>query len=296
MNLWNVYNRIVNVGPHRRRYHFTEINGLSWAYRKILNLSVLQELNFYSDHGRDYAMQFDEHEINHNSDTHVMWWKKRADYYQKLFPTRSSIVLHRSNPLAQLIHDRDECIDQLIKPKKFGLIYFFPHANEQIAYRTDIKKNLTRIRDLHTDMGPVVACLHYVDINNGLGNLLTEHGIPWISNGHNENYNFGKKMISNFSGFEYAYSEFPGTELFYCHLLGVKYFTDGNRGVFRSEKDHGSKRNFDTKNEIEVYNRETKLFSFDKLDSMADQKMLFVREFMGLDAGRLKKEDLARVE
>lgn len=195
----------------------TEANGLGPAYRTWLGLPDGLPLPFYGDHGVCYLGRLDASERSSRPRIHTTWGRSREAQLRR-DPAGKTIV---RIPCPWIMYRRLLGIER--RPDARGTLIFMPHSLPNTELELALEDYVGRVVGDPRFPAPHTLVVHPHDMAKGLGERLESSG--W--NVHCFGSSHEPAFIANFyaaaSRHTHAVSCRPGSELHYCHELGLVY-------------------------------------------------------------------------
>jgi hypothetical protein len=185
----------------------------------------------YSDHGITYEGPLAKHERENEFRYHFLWSDRRAAYARN--DTSGKRVLHIPHPYITL----RETLFPLPASDRQGLLVFWPHTTSAVYYEESyVKDYLSFLDSVRPDYSDVNVCIAYNDLQQPwLADI--EDRYPVVTAGNSMDLQFPERLFELIDRYEFATSPTVGSQLFYCHLLGVKYFIAGPEPEYTNQGD-----------------------------------------------------------
>lgn len=256
-----------------------EVYSLGATLRRVLGLGWREKLSLGSDHGVSLSVEPGEADLRLQTDLHVTWSSWRA---KMVFPD-GRLVLRAQHPWVPYRKLKGYSLSGSVK----GTIVFVPHSVPGLEQENfSLEEFLKTLDLLPTKLRPFTLCLQFHDATLEASLKIAKTGYRFVTVGNSLSPSYADQFYSLIQNFEYATSPSIGSQLFYCHELGVKYF------LFDPEKKFQRRLrptagvplpNFDIKQEIED------AFSFIHMEQSSWAKDSVVAAGLSLD---LDAEDL----
>jgi hypothetical protein len=221
-NFLNKYEKKLPYNGNFEIYWPVEKYSLGRCYREWLNLPSWLPLPFNGDHGVCESGILSSDEIVTKTNVFLTWTKERYEVLKKKYKKK---ILHVPHPWITFRR-----IYNLKKNKNSkGTLIFLAHSTfgvETTKYNYD--KYFAELKTLPTNYHPLVICMHYQDIKKNYHLNYSKYNLPIISIGDWNSHYFVERFYSMISKFNFATSNFGGSELFFCEEFGVKYFIKGD--------------------------------------------------------------------
>lgn len=199
----------------------TELYSFGRCYREWLGWPRWLPIPSYGDHGVALSGTADQHETDNPARIYLTWSKHRENIFDHTSNKQVFRILH-----PWINYRRSMNISQTDRPT--GTIVFHAHSNAGIdIVDYDFASYFEQLRALPEDYHPIVICLHMHDINKGYHTELRHYGFQIVTAGNTSSPFFVDRFYEMIRSFRYATSNKPGSELFYCEELGVRYFVYG---------------------------------------------------------------------
>jgi len=212
-------------------YWPAELYSFGRCYREWLGMPSWFPLPIYGDHGVALAGEFSPHEVNSKPKVYLTWNEERAESLKKIAKKR---ILHCPHPW--ILFRRKYGLKK--KSNARGTLVFLSHTNDGIEISDySLDHYLEELRSLPDSYKPLVFCIHRHDVDKKYHLKLRKYGFPLVSCGDTCSPYFVERFYSIISHFQYATSNFLGSQLFYCEEFGVAYFLKGDEPVFINYSD-----------------------------------------------------------
>ncbi len=269
-------------------YWPVEIYSFGKCYREWLGLPNWFPLPLYGDHGVFLYEKLSKHEESAKPNVHLTWFSDRSKSIQK---NSTKKIINIPHPW--ILYRRRHNISKRENAK--GTLIFYSHSNEKIELLNyDWDKYFNDLKNLPNKYHPLYICMHKHDISKKVHRNLRKYGIPILSAGETSSSLFVDRFYDLVSRFNYATSNFGGSDLFLCEELGLEYFIFGEKPVYHNFGDLdfplGEMKPLDNigkEASLKKYN----LFRIDSSSSKME-RTIFVSNVMGLNVDEAK----ARVE
>ncbi|ASP46639.1 hypothetical protein [Cognaticolwellia beringensis] len=262
----------------------TEIYSFGKCYREIFNWPWYLPIPLYGDHGVCLLSYFEPHEEKNGASYHFSWFTKRVSSLKNNEGNKS--IIHITHPW--VLYRRKKELN--LEDKSEGTIVFYTHTNDGIELDNfDDDKYFNELSALPAEFHPIRICLHQHDINKGYHKRLRKYGFPILTFGLTTSPFFVDRFYDVLTKTKYATSAHGGSDLFYCHELGVKYFILGKEpkltNIGHKEKPLGELYTSSCNLYRSTEDIKRKLFSVSEINNIElDQdRDKFVREVLGLD-------------
>lgn len=170
-------------------------------------------------------------------------------------------------------------------PRRAGTLVFLPHTTASVSYDVgSVRPYLDQLAQLGTRFLPLVVMVHPNDVRPELLSLLRGAGLPVVTAGHMWSEAFVDRFYDLVDLFEFATSSSGGSELFYCHEFGVKYFLHGDPPRYVNTGDPNLP--LGERQPLDVLERKNFLLKRKLFGTCEDQegKDDFVIDLLGLDS------------
>ncbi len=264
---------IARLRKPAKRFWTWEVYSLGAALRRVFNLGWRQPLCFGSDHGVSLATAPSDIEEGMGPAPYVTWssWRASLKFSDSRLVYR---VQHPWVPFRKLK-------GYSMSPKAHGTLVFVPHSVPGLNYEQfDLESFIAMVNRLPDVFHPLTFCLQFHDANVRSAILIAKSGAKVVTLGNSLSLSFVDRFYSLVRGYEYATSPSAGSQLFYCHELGVKYFLFDPEKKFqrRLEPTEGLVLPND-----EIVQRIEEAFDFSNISTHQRQRNLIVDEGLGLD-------------
>lgn len=264
-------------------YWTTELYSFGKCYRELMGFPKFLPLPFYGDHGVCLNSYFEPHEAKSKCKHHVTWFDER---YNSLCSddSHNKSIIHMPHPWVKYRHMKDIQLDSDRK----GTLVFYAHTNngiEMVDYDDD--DYFAKLSRLPDEFHPITICIHQHDIKKGTHLKLRKYGLSIITFGLTSSIYFVDRFYDVVTKFKYATSSFGGSELYYCHELGLKYFILGKEpnlvNISHIAKPKGSLSENKCYLAKKTDNLKRELFSYDNLNGSDLEKDNLVSHILGMD-------------
>lgn len=165
-------------------------------------------------------------------------------------------------------------------PNANGTIVFPTHSTHFISVEQDWIDYIKKLKELPAKYQPVSACLYFMDVQKDLHKIFEENGIETFCAGTWLDDKFVDNFYDIIKNFRYASSPSPGSHLFYCVELGLKFFIYGNEPEYLNFLDENSPvGKYNLKNNIQIEKVKNKYF-IENIDREYDKNL--IEEELGL--------------
>ena len=144
---------------------------------------------------------------------------KTCDYY------RCSFLIQRESKKYKLNNDA------------IGTIAFPLHSTNIIKSVYNIDKYCDDLLSLPLEFYPIAVCLHFDDINDGIGDLYRAKGFEVFTAGNKFDSNFIDNLYGILSKYKYMTSNGVGINLFIAIDLGMPFFIHGDPSTMYNTGD-----------------------------------------------------------
>ncbi|MEH6518711.1 MAG: hypothetical protein V7742_18690 [Halioglobus sp.] len=219
------------ISPLPPLYWTTEHYSFGKCYRSWLDWPEILPIPVYGDHGVCTHAKLFPHEVNNRSQHHLTWTRERFEQAKK---SSDKLLLRIQHPWIIYRHQAGIKLNDRAK----GTLVFISHSTPDIdIVGSDYAKYFEDLQSLEDSYHPLVYCLHMHEINKGLHHKLLDRGLTVVTAGKVDSPFFVDRFYDIISKFEFATSNFGGSELFYCHELGLKYFIRGAPPTYINKAD-----------------------------------------------------------
>lgn len=259
-----------------------ELYSFGRLYRDHLKWPDILPLFWTSDHGVQFETSFENHEKK--GFLHVTWNEWR---FIALSHSESKRIIQMKHPY---IDWRKRKGLELEVESKGKLVWFFSHSLPNLTVDFDLKIVKERIKYFKDNYKEVAVCLHMHDVNKGLHEFFINQGVVVVSAGNTSSVKFVERLYDILCKFEYVCSNKFGSELFYAHELGCKYFTFDTSVKYKGFQESS---NDEVRNEI--LNKIENLWSLQNLYEKIDEKNEIVTKALSLYIDNTKKFNLKTI-
>ena len=280
--LENYENRL----PYKSGYKMywpVENYSLGRCYREWLNLPSWFPLPFNGDHGINESTELTKSEIATKTNVYVTWSRDRFNSLKNKYKKK---ILHVPHPW--VMFRRSYGLKK--KENSKGTVIFLKHGTfglETLKY--NYKKYFSELRMLPKEYHPLVLCLHCHDVKTNVHTYIREHGLPMISVGDWNSPYFVERFYSIISRFNFATSNYGGSELFFCEEFGLNYFIKGDSTNFFNTQNEGLPYGLIKGNNLNSDLEKKKFLLFKEFPPKKNgEKKIFVDITLGLDLNENK--------
>lgn len=258
----------------------TETYGTGKGLRRWIGWPDALPLPISCDHGVALCGALLKHERDFAGRVHLVWGADRERVARNL---SSKTIVRVPHPW---ITYREHIKPQRSADRR-GTLVFYPHTTASVAYAREYHATyLDQLKQLGDRFGPLVVTLHMNDVRPEVVAAIRAAGFPIVTAGATWSHRFVDRFYDLIDRFEFATSSSGGSELFYCHEFGLKYFLHGEPPRYFNTTDPnlpvGERRPLDLV-EQKNWSLKRKLFgSAERLE--VDGKDDFVMRLLGLDA------------
>lgn len=256
-----------------------EVYALGATLRHVLGIGWSPKLAVGADHGIGFGTEPSEVELGLKTGLYLTWSSWRS---QLAFPDNRKVVRvqHPWVPYRKMKR-------YFLSHEAQGTIVFVPHSVPGLSYEDfNLDSFLENLDLLPSKLRPFTLCLQFHDASLESALKIAKAGHRFVTVGNSLSPSYADRFYALIRNFEYATSPSIGSQLFYCHELGNKYFLfDPDKRFQRKLKPTAGipLPNLSVFKEIEV------AFAFSNLDKGSRAKDLLVAAGLGLD---LKTRDL----
>ena len=194
-----------------------EVYGLGRSLKDIQGISQREVLRSGSDHGVAFEVEPLEAEEAIPAKVHFTWSIWRTNL--RFLDGRQIVRIQHPWIAFRKKHG--------IWPRETvsGTLVFVPHGD--FTYESeyfDIDAYVKFLSLLPQEFHPFVFCLHAHDIKEDYGRKIHKLGFSVVTVGNSLHPRYVRRFYGILKNFKYATSTRIGSQLFYCHEFGVKYF------------------------------------------------------------------------
>lgn len=194
-----------------------EVYSLGATLRRVFGLGWVKALHVGSDHGISLATEPAEADLRLQTGLHVTWSSWRA---KMVFPD-GRLVLRAQHPWVLFRKIRGYSLSGKAK----GTLVFVPHSVPGLEYEEfSLEEFLKTLDLLPKKLRPFTLCLQFHDATLEASLKIAKTGYRFVTLGNSLSPSYADRFYSLIQNFEYATSPSIGSQLFYCHEMGVKYF------------------------------------------------------------------------
>jgi hypothetical protein len=257
-----------------------ELYGLGYSLKHVQGISQRRRISTSSDHGISFYIDPFSEESAIPANTHVTWSKWRTSLQ---FPDGRKVIRVR-HPWIEYRKMHGFSLSR----KASGTLVFVPHSFPGLSSEFQILNYLKLVSSLPKDFHPLVFCLQMHDVKKDLVHAIHNKGYSVVTVGNSLHPRYVHRFYGLLKNFEFATSPTVGSQLFYAHEFGVKYF------LFDPENEFQRRLNFESPRQIhnDVIKRIENAFQLQNLFDQPAEKNYLVSEALGLDCEGLNLSDL----
>jgi hypothetical protein len=264
---------LVKLRAPDKKFWIWEVYGLGATLRQVLDIGWGPHLRAGSDHGIGLATEPSHADQMMKTDIHITWSSWRA---KMKFPD-GRLVLRTQHPWVPY----RKLKGYHLSPHAQGTIVFVPHSVPGLDYEEfDLDAYLETLKTLPENFHPLTLCLQFHDASVEAACKVARAGFRAVSAGNSLSPSYADRFYSLIRTHEYATSPSIGSQLFYCHELGVKYFLfDPDKKFQRKLKPTDG---LPLPN-LELVQRIEAAFDFESVGNQLQEKNSIVIDGLGLD-------------
>jgi hypothetical protein len=267
------FEHLLRVRTPDKEFWTWEVYALGAALRRVLNLRWNTRLRAGSDHGINLGTEPGDSDKKLNTDIHVTWslWRAKME-----FPD-ARLVLRAQHPWVPYRKSKG----YKLLPQARGTIVFVPHTVPGLDYEEfNIEDFLATLKSLPEKFQPLTLCLQFHDASIEAVVKIAKAGYRSVTAGNSLSLAYADRFYSLIREHEYATSPSIGSQLFYCHELGLKYFLfDPGKKFQRKLKP----TNGVPSPNLELVKRIEGAFDFASMGSRLRERNTIVEDGLGLD-------------
>lgn len=274
------------ASPHRRDQAYSR----GYILRKVTNYAWPRPLKIYVEHGVE-SLEIDRYEEKINPTAFIVYNEEKAKSLQRLgknaFCVRDPFT-YTVNPYFLKYPFYVAANEIEVIPNSF--LYFYGHSTPEISdanssdYYTDFLIELAKDYDVFT------VCLHFHDVQKGIGKLLSVKGLNWTYIRKHPRAVFSNafyKMVLSYSAFG---SNLPGAYLYYLANLRRQFTLYDLKPAFVNVSDHNHPDGANITLDKSRYNEAYEIFSESSAYTIQD-KFEYSKLFLGgCDASPIQDE------
>ena len=249
--------------------------------KKFLMWPSWLPLPAYISHGVAISPYFDRHELNNNFLVNLHYGER--PYWQIKSPFKVFFQI----PHPYLILHRE--MFSLPSPGRKGLLVFWPHTTPSLQYeKSYVSEYLEFLCSIEPNFDRVDVCIASNDLSQPWLDLISEK-FNIVTAGSSLQPEFPEKLFALIDSYQYATGPEGGSELFYCHIMGVNYFVDGPISPYFNSGDENIVPGWYTSESYaglhkyeQSYQKE--LFSYPNLHKLYREKTAYVKKHLGFNA------------
>jgi hypothetical protein len=264
---------LVRLRTPDREFWTWEVYGLGSTLRRVLEIGWGPRLIAGSDHGISLGTEPSHADQLLKTNFHITWSSWRAE--MKFSDDRR--VIRAQHPWVPYRNIMGYNLSSQAK----GTIAFVPHSVPGLEYEEfNLDAYLETLRCLPQNHQPLTLCLQFHDASVEAVLKISKAGFRAVTAGNSLSPSYADRFYSLIRKFEYATSPSIGSQLFYCHELGVKYF------LFDPDKKFQRKlqpTNGVPLPNLELVQRIESAFDFESMGSRLQERDSIVNDGLGLD-------------
>jgi len=258
--------------PDRQFWNW-EVYSLGSSLRRIAGISWYRRIPLSSDHGIALANEPSKAEEELGAPCHVTWssWREKLNFSDKRQVLR---IQHPWIPYRKLR-------GYTLAPHAKGTLVFVPHSVPGLDFEAfDLEAFVETMGLLPAEMKPLTFCLQFHDANLSSALTISRAGHRFVSVGNSLSPSYADRFYRTIRPYKYATSPNIGSQLFYCHEFGLKYFLFDPEKLFQRKLRPVA--GVPAPN-AEVISKIQNAFAFVNLNSHNQEREAIVRDGLGLD-------------
>jgi hypothetical protein len=205
-----------------------EVYGLGHSLKDVLGIAQRKKICAGSDHGITFDVAPIAAEVAIPARIHVTWSKWRTSLE---FPDNREVIRIQHPWIA---FRKKHAISR--SKNATGTLVFVPHSVPGSKSYFDLKGYVNFLSLLPQEFHPLVFCLHMHDVERKTIRHIQKEGFSVVTTGSSLHPRYIRRFYGILKNFKYATSSSIGSQLFYCHEFGIKYFLYDHKSKFqRSE-------------------------------------------------------------
>jgi hypothetical protein len=277
--LLSIFANLLILSIPSRTFWTWDLYGLGNSLKDVQGIAKRKKIRTSSDHGLSIYVHPLPDEVAIPADTHVTWSQWRTSLK---FPD-SRKVIRIKHPWIEYRKKHS----YVLSGNAMGTLVFVPHSVPGDHTNLDVKHYVNLMSTLPSIFHPLVFCLHAHDVNVKTIRAIHNEGFSAVTVGNSLHPRYVRRFYRLLKDFEFASSSTIGSQLFYAHEFGVKYFLHDPENRFQRVSNY--ELSLETDNEI-VY-RVEKAFGIDNVFDRSVEKDSIVSEALGLDCITLNARD-----
>jgi len=263
---------VLRLRKPERTFWTWEVYSLGATLRRTLGLGWGSEIKTGSDHGISLATAPSQAEENMRPAPYVTWSSWRA-----------SLKFSDERPVYRVQHPwiPYRRLKGFTKsPKARGTLVFVPHSVPNLSYEGfELEGFIEMVNQLPKEFRPFTFCLQFHDANLSTALKIARFNVRVVTLGNSLSPSFANRFYSLISKYEFATSPSIGSQLFYSHELGVRYFLLDPEKQFQRRLQPTQGIALPNK---EIVNRIEEAFDFGNLETHSREKDAIVYDALGL--------------
>ena len=252
-----------------------EVYGLGSSLKDVQGIAQRRKILTSSDHGLSFHVNPVSEEMDIPANTHVTWSLWRACLK---FPDGRKVIRVQHPWIAYRKKN-----NILLSKNASGTLVYVPHSVPGITSELDVTSYVKVVSLLPESFHPLVFCLHMHDVKQSVIRAIQDEGFSVVTVGNSSHPRYVRRFYGLLKKFEFATSPDIGSQLFYAHEFGVKYFLYDPENKFQIASEYQAS----VQMHQDVLERVEKTFSRDNLYDNTLEKDILVSEALGLDFGTL---------
>ena len=255
-----------------KTYWTWEVYGLGRSHKDVLGISQRKILRSGSDHGVAFEVDPLEAEEAIPARVHFTWsiWRTKMRF------SDGREVVRIEHPWISFRKKHGFAPSKSVS----GTLVFVPHGNPGFESDPfDVVEYAKYLSLLPKEFHPLVFCLHAHDVNGKYAREIQSLGFTVVTVGNSLHPRYVHRFYEILKDFKYATSTRIGSQLFYCHEFGVKYFLYDQDKIFQRYFQALVGRQFHN----DLIRRIEQSFGFENLADQSFAKDSIVSDALGLD-------------
>lgn len=277
----NLFRKIFNEILYPRRPYWTaNVYGFGLWIRRYGYFPPFLPLCIYTDHAPgESAQPHFKHEIEstapvqfyHSQDRVDSW---RAQYKKPCYTLYSPFVFAR------------KVLNIQRQANAAGTVYFLAHTTPSLTDHKSPSDYSREINDIPDKYKPITICLHYHDINKGVGKVYESLGHKVICMGDPYDQRFTERFLRTLSEYKYCVSNLFGSYALYATEMGVPFGLHGAPPDIENVSDSNfEKGRLDSYQHTKYYRRAMELYAGLPAEHVSSEEMTFARFYLGVNNG-----------
>lgn len=264
----------------RRPYWTANVYGFGRWIRRYGYYPPFLPLCIYTDHAPGESVQpHFKHEIESSAPVQFYHSKDRVDSWRAKY-SKPCYTLHSPFVFARKVLGIQR------QEGAVGTIYFLAHTTPSLIDHKSPLDYSMEINAIPDQYKPITICLHYHDMNKGLGDVYESLGHRVICMGEPYDQKFTERFLRELSGYKYCISNLFGSYALYATEMGVPFGLHGTPPDIENVSDPNfEKGQLDSYLHTGYYQKAMALFGGLPSEEVSGDATRFALRYLGVEAG-----------